>query len=146
MDEKVTNKPSLSNSLGTSAAMLGISAGLTGMLGNLMFGGNTMFGNTNDVPKGTVKEMMHGLMLGVVDLINEKEYETKELREKVEEQKEKISQLTEDKNAAETRYEEVMGFLQDAKRREAEAKKKSYTGKKRGPKSKKKEGRPKSKK
>jgi len=145
MSEK-ENKPKSLDSLSTGLAMAGLTAGL----GSILLGGMTkMFGEREQIPKGVVKEMMHGVMAGVQDMIAEKDYDIKDLTEKLERKENDLKQVTEERDAMQRRYDELMQFAEDMKAKEAEARKanhkkpgpkpkKPYTGKKRGPKPKKK--------
>jgi hypothetical protein len=109
---------------GLASSLIGIGLS-SAILGGMM----NMFGNRDEIPKGVVKEMMHGLMLGVVDLVNEKDYEIKELKDRLEQQKNDIKELTADKEAAERRYQEILKFAEDLKAK-AEAKKEAPKKKK----------------
>ncbi len=132
-------KPSGINGFSTGIGMLGVSAAVGGFL----LGGLTkMFGNTEELPKGVVKEMMHGLMLGVNDLIAEKEQELKDLTQRVEMRDNEIKIIVSEKDEMQQKYDNILTLIGDMKAKSNVESKKPYTGKKRGPKPKKKLGRP----
>ena len=127
-------KPAISN-LGTGLAMLGLTAGLSGMI---LGGMNKMFGEREQIPKGVVKEMMHGIMAGVQDMIAEKDYDIKDLQEKLERKENDLKEVKEERDAIQRRYDELMNFAEDMKKKEAASKTRKKPGPKPGSKKKKK--------
>jgi len=115
------------DSLATGLAMVGLTAGL----GSLLLGGmEKMFGDREQIPKGVVKEMMHGIMAGVQDMIAEKDYDIKDLTEKLERKENDLKEMKEERDAMQRRYDELMNFADEMKARE----KAKETSKKPGPK------------
>lgn len=117
------------DSLSTGVAMLGATAGLTGLL---LGGLNKMFGQQEQIPKGVVKELMHGIMAGVQDMIAEKDYDIKDLKEKLERNENDLKEVKEERDAIQRRYDELMNFAEDMKAKQKE--KAKTTRKKPGPK------------
>ena len=124
MTEK--KKPVISD---LSSSLLGLS--LTAGIGSMLIGGmmDKMFGDRSEIPKGVVKEMMHGVMLGVQDMIAEKDYDIKELKDKLERKENDYNEVKEERDAIQRRYDELMAFAEDMKAKE-KAKKKTAKKKK----------------
>ena len=110
------NKEKGLDNLASGLAMAGLTAGLGSMLiGGMM---NKMFGDREQIPKGVVKEMMHGVMLGVQDMIAEKDYDIKDLQEKLERKENDLKEVKEERDSLQRRYDELMAFADDMKARE----------------------------
>jgi len=101
---KILNKKNKhSDTLNTS--LLGLGLG-TGMIGMMMGVGNKMFGLNDD--KGNLKEMMSGMTEGFLSYF---EYRIDDQKEKIQRLKEEKGQIEKERDDWKERYEEAMEML-----------------------------------
>lgn len=87
----------------------------TGVLGLMLGGMNKMFGESEKIPKGVVKEMMQGIMEGVIDMINQKDFDINDQKEEVRRYKEKFEKSEKQLEKAEDEIVRLESVLSDVK-------------------------------